>query len=77
MNEAISEIQKSIRKITDVIPEVYVREGTQNIMVCFTRIIPDEESVKKIEEALKEFGTVHPNHCRDAKFISFLISDKK
>lgn len=77
MNEAISEIQKSISKITDVIPEVYVREGTQNIMVCFTRIIPDEESVKKIEEALKEFGTVHPNHCRDAKFISFLISDKE
>ena len=28
MNEVISEIQKSIRKITDVIPEVCVREGT-------------------------------------------------
>ena len=77
MNEVISEIQKSIRKITDVIPEVCVREGTQNIMVCFRRDIPDKESVEKIEEALKEFGKVHSNHYRDAKFISFLISDKE
>lgn len=72
-NETTSAILKCISNFTDIIPEIYFREDSSNIMVCFQNNIPDEESTNKIETALKDFGKPVPNHCRDASFISFII----
>lgn len=72
-NETNLAILKCISNFTNIIPEVYFREDSSNIMVCFQKDIPDEESTNKIGNALKEFGQPIPNHYREASFISFII----
>lgn len=72
-NEVATEILECISNFTDVVPEVYFRKDSSNIMVCFEKDIPDEESTSKIENALKKFGNPVSNHSREAKFISFII----
>lgn len=73
-NDTAIAILECINKITNCTPEVYVRQSTPSVMVIWEENIPSEEIISQIEESLKDFGTVLPNHFRDRNFISFHIS---
>lgn len=72
-NEIYCLVHSTIKQLTDIVPNVYFRENSSNVLVSFEKEIPDEETTLKIETALKEFGTTVPNHCREASFVSFMI----
>lgn len=67
----IKKIQEIIGEITSISPEIEVR--ADRIMVMFEYIIPDEETTKKIETALSQFGKVKPLHCREYDIICWLL----
>lgn len=67
----IKEIQEIIGEITSISPEIEVR--ADRIMVMFEYIIPDEETTKKIETALSQFGDVEALHCREYGIVCWLI----
>lgn len=60
--------------LTPFKPNIYFRETSSNILVSWEGTIPDEKTTLKIEEVLKQFGNILPNHCREANFILFRIS---
>ena len=62
-----------IKNLTNIPPGIYFRKNSSSVMVVWEGKIPDELATIKIEEALKQFGTVLPNHCRKANFVSFKI----
>ena len=66
-------IHSCISEFTDIYADIRFREGSSSIMISWHGKIPDEEATLKIEEALKKFGTVMPNHARSFGFVSFMI----
>ena len=54
-------------------PKIYFRENSNDILIAWKGTIPDEETVPKIEEVLKKFGTVIPEHARSFNLIGFTI----
>ena len=66
-------ILNCIKQCTSIIPEIYFRDDSANVLVVFYGHIPSEEQVSPISDALKEFGTPIANSCREASFVSFLI----
>lgn len=68
------EVNQVIKKITPLSPEIFYRKGTLGLTVVWRKNgIPSEQETAKIEAALKDFGDVVPNSCRDANYVSFLI----
>ena len=69
------EITKSIKKIlaelTEIPAEIDIRADC--IMIMFEYIIPDEETIKKIETALSQFGEVQALHCRQYEIVCWVI----
>lgn len=71
--EKLQSIQSCIREFTDINAEIYFREGSSAIMISWKGNIPSEEATSKIENALRKYGKVVPNHFLDCNFVSFLI----
>lgn len=67
----IKEIQKIIAGFTDIPAGIDV--WTNRIMIAFERIVPDEETTKKIETALSQLGKVKPRHCREYDIICWSL----
>ena len=67
----IKEIQKAVAEFTEIPAEIDIR--ADRIMVMFEYIIPDEETTKKIETALSQFGKVKSLHCREYDIICWLL----
>ncbi len=72
-NDKIQDIAECIKEFTDIAPEIYTRDNSDDVMVVFEYKIPTEEETSLIESALKKFGNPIPNFCREISFISFLI----
>ena len=72
-NEIYKKIFAAVSKITPLHPEICFREDCQDILVFWKGMIPDKASTCKVEETLKQYGTVVPYHYRKLNFISFLI----
>ena len=70
--EIIKNIKKILAELTEIPAEIDVR--TDYIMIMFEYIIPDEETTKKIETALSQFGNVKPLHCREYDIICWSLS---
>ena len=68
-----TEVCLCISEFTDIPADVRFREGSSSIMISWQGEIPSEDATSKIEEALKQFGTVMPNHARSFNFVSFMI----
>lgn len=68
-----TDIHSCISEFTDIFADIRFREGSSSVMISWQGKIPDEETTSKIEEALKQFGTVMPNHARSFDFVSFMI----
>lgn len=62
-----------LSKVTSLEPEIYFPENSNNILIVWKGSIPNEDTVGKIEEVLKKFGTVLPAHHRNFNLISFTI----
>ncbi len=62
-----------LSKVTSLEPEIYFQENSNNILIVWKGSIPNEDTVGKIEEVLKKFGTVLPDHHRNFNLISFTI----
>lgn len=67
----IKEIQKIIAEFTEIPAEIDVRAN--QFMIMFERVIPDEETTKKIEIALSQLGKVKPLHCREYDIICWSL----
>lgn len=52
-NYTIGRIETEIARITKVLPEVYTRENSKNLLVIFQKEIPSVEETAKIHDALK------------------------
>ena len=72
-NYTIMRIETEIARITKVLPEVYTRENSKNLLVIFQKEIPSVEETAKIHDALKEFGNPIKTEYRDNNYVSFLI----
>lgn len=68
----IEKIQKTIAEFTDISAEIDSLRPDQ-IKIIFEGIVPDEETTKKIETALSQFGEVKPLYCREYDIIGWII----
>lgn len=68
----MEEIQKTLAGFTDIPAEIDTIRSNQ-IKIIFDGIVPDEETIKKIETALSQFGEVKPLHCREYDIVSWII----
>ena len=64
-------IQEALAEITTISADIDIR--SKNVMVMFEYIVPDEETSKKIETALSQFGEVEALHCREYGIVCWLI----
>lgn len=69
--ETIKNIQEALGEITSISSEIDIR--ADHIMIMFNNIVPDEETTKKIETALSQFGKVKPLHCREYNIVCWLL----
>lgn len=71
--ELTNSIVNCIKQFSDVEPQIYFRQGSDNVMIIFKGQIPSEEEASQIKTALEQFGTPVSNCCRQASFVSFLL----
>ena len=72
-NDKIQDIAECIKKFTDIAPEIYTRDNSDDVMVIFRDKVPTEEEALQLKNTLKDFGTVIQDSCLEVSFISFLI----
>lgn len=72
-NDKVQDITNCIKNFTDITPEVYTRDNSDDVMVIFRDKVPTEEETLQLKNALKDFGTVIQDSCLEVSFISFLI----
>ena len=67
-SEKQQSIESCIKKFTNIGAKIYFHEEPSSIMIIWKGNIPS-----KIENALRKYGKVVPNHFLDCNFVSFLI----
>lgn len=72
-SEKQQSIESCIKKFTNIGAKIYFHEEPSSIMIIWKGNIPSEEATSKIENALRKYGKVVPNHFLDCNFVSFLI----
>ena len=65
------QIQETLADITTISADINIRQN--NVMIMFEYVVPDEETSKKIETALSQFGDVEALHCREYGIVCWLI----
>ena len=66
-------LKACIRNYTNIDAQIYFSEDSHLIIVSWKGNIPDEKTTAKIQNALRKFGKIIPNHFRDYNFVSFII----
>lgn len=68
----IMEIKEIIAGFTEIPAEIdNIR--TDRTMIMFEYVVPNEETIKKIETALSQFGEVQALHCRQYDIVCWVI----
>ncbi len=73
-SEISNSMYSCIKKFTSITPGIYFLKKPSRIMVIWEKNIPDKNAILDIEEALKQFGTVLPNHKLKSNFVCFEIT---
>lgn len=73
VKEKIREIEEAIKEITSIKPEIRPHRGSRNIFIAFKDEVPDDETAKKIEAALKKRSKMVSHKFKEPKMLCFLV----
>lgn len=69
----IREIREAIKEITQIEPVIVAHRNSRNISIIFRGEVPDDDTCRKIEEALKKRSKVVSHKFKESKFVCFLF----
>lgn len=67
------EIREAIKEITPIEPRIKDHRSSRNISIIFRGEVPDDDTCRKIEEALKKRSKVVSHKFKESKFVCFLV----